>query len=355
MTKLEKILDGYVLSGGAEKYEKFGFLDDSTIFYQAAGLFGEGLFELDKLLDFSNIKNVKEIYLTLFPSEFIAFTHEIPLIHESLLDFYSYLFNKNYITKAVYAEMLVFFQQNKLTFFERMSDEKYWSDDKKESLDEIDELMGDDVMMAELFNEALQELLHESSIHSKKAKVLQFPGNPKKAISIKDMPAAFQLRVDLKDCKPPIWRRVLIPADLTYADLHLIIQDLFEWDDDHLYAFRTPEASIERLVDEVDETDFFSFIMISTPSKDASKAEIVHDLLNFKKIDYTYDFGDDWQHVIKIEKVLSPDELAEIADPAALPIAIKGKGDAPVDDGAWDEAPVPFDLKKINDRLTKLR
>ena len=47
-----------------------------------------------------------------------------------------------------------------------------------------------------------------------------------------------ELKVSLARARPPIWRRVRLPAAATLADLHQVIQVLFGWDGDHLHLFR---------------------------------------------------------------------------------------------------------------------
>ena len=48
-----------------------------------------------------------------------------------------------------------------------------------------------------------------------------------------------QLKVALAHVRPPIWRRVLLPATATLGDLHEVIQVLFGWDGDHLRVFES--------------------------------------------------------------------------------------------------------------------
>jgi hypothetical protein len=45
------------------------------------------------------------------------------------------------------------------------------------------------------------------------------------------------LKVTLRGIKPPIWRRLLVPATMTLGDLHEAIQAAMGWDNDHLHAF----------------------------------------------------------------------------------------------------------------------
>ena len=38
------------------------------------------------------------------------------------------------------------------------------------------------------------------------------------------MPDIYQMKVTLMDSKPPIWRRIQVPADITLAKLHQVLQ-----------------------------------------------------------------------------------------------------------------------------------
>jgi hypothetical protein len=52
-------------------------------------------------------------------------------------------------------------------------------------------------------------------------------------------PLIYQLRVDLDETSPPVWRRVEVDADLYLDELHAVIQAAFEWTDSHLHRFAT--------------------------------------------------------------------------------------------------------------------
>jgi len=51
------------------------------------------------------------------------------------------------------------------------------------------------------------------------------------------MPQVYQLKITMEEIEPPIWRRILVPANITFAKLHKIIQTAFGWQDYHLYNF----------------------------------------------------------------------------------------------------------------------
>ena len=48
----------------------------------------------------------------------------------------------------------------------------------------------------------------------------------------------YQIKITLLGTKPPIWRRLLVPADLTLAQLHNVLQIAMGWEDGHMHEFR---------------------------------------------------------------------------------------------------------------------
>ncbi len=98
-------------------------------------------------------------------------------------------------------------------------------------------------------------------------------------------PTTFQLRVTLEDIYPPIWRRLLVPADVTLAKLHDVIQAAMGWTNSHLHEFRIGDAKYsipDRELDDIhgpdhDEQDYRLDQVIS------------HAGVTFG---YVYDFGD---------------------------------------------------------------
>lgn len=122
--------------------------------------------------------------------------------------------------------------------------------------------------------------------------------------------AVYQLKVTLDGIRPPIWRRLLVRDDATLHDLHAAIQHSFGWENDHLHSFDmggrrlggSPMGAmpVDSMWDDGGEED----------SGDARLNEFA--LAAKSKFKYTYDFGDDWEHQIIVEKVLTP-EQAEAA------------------------------------------
>ncbi len=131
----------------------------------------------------------------------------------------------------------------------------------------------------------------------------------------------YTLKIAIKHIKPPVWRRVRAPGSLTLADLHSVIQIVFGWENDHLHDFRVGDKRygdptiMDELVDLNEERYTLDGVF-------AARA---------KKMLYTYDFGDNWEHEITVEK-------REPASPAdEIPVCLAGKRAGPPDDcgGPW--------------------
>ena len=137
-----------------------------------------------------------------------------------------------------------------------------------------------------------------------------------------DQQKILQLKITLDEISPPIWRRVLVSDNIDLYDLHKVIQSLFQWEDIHLHEFKIKN------------------IFYGEPDDEFQLYEIYDELdyklkdFNFKsgaRFKYNYDFGDNWNHSILVEKVLPFDKTQE------LPSLIDGKRAAPPENvgGAW--------------------
>lgn len=134
----------------------------------------------------------------------------------------------------------------------------------------------------------------------------------------------YQLKITLKDIRPPIWRRVQIRSDATLAQLHWVIQFSMGWTNSHLHSFN------------IGGTEYG----VPMPEFDIDGME-VHDEQTVKlnkvipgekfKFSYLYDFGDSWEHEILVEKVLEFDPTFD------YPNCITGKRACPPEDcgGVW--------------------
>ncbi|WP_285507347.1 plasmid pRiA4b ORF-3 family protein [Actinokineospora sp. NBRC 105648] len=132
----------------------------------------------------------------------------------------------------------------------------------------------------------------------------------------------YQLKIGLSGAKPPIWRRLEVPADTTLAGLHQVIQRSFDWDDSHLHEFETPFGEFG-----VPEQG------LGHPATTSVTLEQVAPGAG-ARFGYRYDFGDSWAHDILVEKVL--DRRPDVAYPRCT----GGRRAAPPEDcgGLWGYA-----------------
>ena len=49
--------------------------------------------------------------------------------------------------------------------------------------------------------------------------------------------AVYQFRIEMPEILPSIWRRIQVPSDCKFWDLHVAIQDAMGWQDSHLHHF----------------------------------------------------------------------------------------------------------------------
>lgn len=134
----------------------------------------------------------------------------------------------------------------------------------------------------------------------------------------------YQLKITLKDVRPPIWRRVQITSERTLGKLHQVIQEAMGWTNSHLHTFSI--AGVE-YGQPMPEDDF--------DVKNEQKVKLSQVITGEKfKFLYTYDMGDSWEHEILVEKVLPADAQVR------YPVCLTGKRACPPEDcgGTWGYA-----------------
>jgi hypothetical protein len=147
-----------------------------------------------------------------------------------------------------------------------------------------------------------------------------------------------QLKVSLARFRPPIWRRVLMPATATLGDLHEVIQVLFGWDGDHLHVFRKGKKR-------------YGDPFVNLEGTGDEEAVRVRDaMVRGGTISYTYDLGACWEHEITLEATVPRDHSQD------YPVCVGFRGDSPVEYWCEEEPeePEPFGLIEVNQRLAAL-
>jgi hypothetical protein len=176
----------------------------------------------------------------------------------------------------------------------------------------------------------------------------------------------YQLKITLDESKPPIWRRVQVRSSTKLFELHNVIQKAMPWSNSHLHefdfgaqSFSDPRFRLEHTRDE------HRYRLLDLGLGEGSKFA------------YVYDFGDNWAHIVQVEKILPAEEGA------TYPRCLTGRRAAPPDDcggiygyyemlealqdpehpehemyAEWlpeDFDPAAFDLAATNARLEGLR
>lgn len=95
---------------------------------------------------------------------------------------------------------------------------------------------------------------------------------------------------------PVIWRRVAVPSKFTFLRFHEVIQRAFGWCDDHLFQVSEvrKRGGNSMSIGIPDEYDYFSVL-------DATKIKLEEVFPRLRKLEYEYDFGDSWRHLIVLE------------------------------------------------------
>ena len=131
----------------------------------------------------------------------------------------------------------------------------------------------------------------------------------------------YQIKISLAGATPPIWRTVLVPGDIRLDALHNVIQLAMGWTDSHLHQFIANKKFYGMPDDDLE-----------MEMEDETKYKLAQLLKKEKDVlVYEYDFGDSWEHIILLEKILPFDGKT------ALPVCIKGKRARPPEDcgGIW--------------------
>jgi Plasmid pRiA4b ORF-3-like protein len=139
--------------------------------------------------------------------------------------------------------------------------------------------------------------------------------------------AVYQLKITLKNVKPPVWRRVLVSGGTTLAQLHDLVQDAMGWTDSHLHLWEVGGRQGQRYG--VPDPDLGWEDM-----RDERRAKLSSVAARGDRFAYWYDFGDDWWHDVLVEDV-RPKAPGE-----DLPRCIAGRRACPPEDvgGPWGYA-----------------
>jgi hypothetical protein len=114
-----------------------------------------------------------------------------------------------------------------------------------------------------------------------------------------------RLAIALDEVRPPVRRRIEVPLTIRLDRLHEVFQAVMGWENYHLYEFRIGRDIAYGVPDP--NGDFLG--SSSRPANRTTLAQLVAQTCN-KTFKYIYDFGDDWQHTVKLEAIAAPEPEA---------------------------------------------
>jgi hypothetical protein len=179
----------------------------------------------------------------------------------------------------------------------------------------------------------------------------------------------YQLKIVLEETRPQVMRRVQVPGDMDLGALHRAFQVAMGWTDSHLHAFTIAGKRYTRSREEGDLEEL---------GMGEERGVRLCDLIRVpeERFSYAYDFGDDWQHTVTLEKVLAANPNTE------YPVCLEGRRACPPEDCGGTEGyrdllrvlrvpqhpqeamrqwagrkfdPEPFDRERVNRALRRLR
>jgi hypothetical protein len=140
--------------------------------------------------------------------------------------------------------------------------------------------------------------------------------------SARSSASTYQLKVTLLGTEPPVWRRLRVPGNAKLPWLHAVLQVAMGWTNSHLHQFLTRDAcySDPRINRE----------MLTGPDgdRDETKATLMQIApTEGEEFGYEYDFGDSWEHAIKVEKI-----FPHASDASTIALCLDGARACPPED-----------------------
>jgi hypothetical protein len=170
----------------------------------------------------------------------------------------------------------------------------------------------------------LQELLRRLAAAGPGPDPAQRPAPPSRRRPRREAAVTYRVRADLSGTRPPAWRRLELSSGLFLDEVHDVLQAAFGWTDSHLHRFGSGPSYYSKETEyylcpfEVEEGE------PGIPEEQVRLDEVLRE--PGETLFYGYDFGDDWQHVIRLEAVLPRRE------PAPLAVCTAGRRPGPPED-----------------------
>lgn len=106
-----------------------------------------------------------------------------------------------------------------------------------------------------------------------------------------------EIKVTLEDVEPAVTRTLQVPINIRLDRLHLTLQAALGWANSHLYMFEAGGVTWGAPDPGFGGDDL--------PARKTTLGEVIEDT-GVRSIRYIYDFGDSWEHKIKLGKITDP-------------------------------------------------
>jgi hypothetical protein len=150
---------------------------------------------------------------------------------------------------------------------------------------------------------------------------------------------AIQIKVTLMLNNHVVWRRLIVPTDVSFRQLHNFLQKAFGWENCHMHDFLIMDRSkpFVHVVMNGNETES----VVQIPKVLENDVRLAEYMPKFKTIIYRYDFGDNWGHKIEFEDLVFDYDKN-------YSVCLDGVGNAPPEDVGGEQGYEEF-LKRLND------
>jgi hypothetical protein len=131
----------------------------------------------------------------------------------------------------------------------------------------------------------------------------------------------FEIEIVLQDVQPPVSRRVQVPGEASLAVLHEVVQSAMGWTNSHLHEFEVDGGRYG-----LPDPDWGGRTVA-----DEAKVKLFRLVGPGDRLNYVYDFGDNWSHTLTVEKIVTPEPGVR------YPRCVSGRRACPPEDvgGPW--------------------
>ena len=113
---------------------------------------------------------------------------------------------------------------------------------------------------------------------------------------------AYKIKITIKDSHPPIWRRLIVPAGLSFSQFTVILNEVMGWSGEHVYSYKCEKPKF--FIEESFEKNPFD-VPYRKHHVMESAVTLIDEVFDMKtRVTYLYDLRSCWLHSIVVEEIL---------------------------------------------------